>query len=58
VEQPQASDAKLKLFGLTTAARPHLNTTEFQELEELMAEYADIFVRDSKDYGRTKCTTT
>jgi hypothetical protein len=52
VEQPQASDIKPKLLGVTTAARPHLNTTEFQELEELVAEYADIFARNSEDYGR------
>jgi hypothetical protein len=42
---------------VTTAAKPHLNTTEFQELDELVAEYADIFARDSEDYGRTKCFT-
>jgi hypothetical protein len=53
VEQSRASDTKPKLLGVTTAARPHLNTTEFQELQELVAEYPDIFARDSEDYRRT-----
>jgi hypothetical protein len=38
---------------VTTAAKSHLNTREFQELEELVAEYANIFARDNEDYGRT-----
>jgi hypothetical protein len=52
-EQPQAPDIKLKLMDVTTAAKPHLNTREFQEPEEFVAEYVDIFARDSEDYERT-----
>jgi hypothetical protein len=40
---------KDELVDVTTAAKPHLNTREFQELEELVAKYADIFARDSED---------
>jgi hypothetical protein len=31
----------------------HINNAEFQELQELVAEYTDIFARDNEDYGRT-----
>jgi hypothetical protein len=38
---------------VTEAERPHLKDGEFQELEELLAEYEDIFAVDSEDHGRT-----
>jgi hypothetical protein len=36
---------------VTEAARPYLSNGEFQELEELLAEYEDIFAVDSKYHG-------
>ncbi|XP_023708055.1 uncharacterized protein LOC111864779 [Cryptotermes secundus] len=53
VGQPPAPGLKLKLADVTTAAKPHLSTGEFQELEDLVSEFADIFARDKEDYGRT-----
>jgi hypothetical protein len=38
---------------VTEAVRPHLSNEEFQELEELLAEYEDIFAVASEDHGRT-----
>jgi hypothetical protein len=38
---------------VTEAARPHLSNGKFQELEELLAEYENIFAADSEDHGRT-----
>jgi hypothetical protein len=38
---------------VTEAARPHSSNEEFQELEELLAEYENIFAVDSEDHGRT-----
>jgi hypothetical protein len=38
---------------VTEEARPHLGGGEFQELEELLAKYEDIFAVDSEDHGRT-----
>jgi hypothetical protein len=35
------------------AARPHLSNGEFQELEELLADYNDIFAVASEDHGLT-----
>jgi hypothetical protein len=52
-EQPQARDASSKLQDVTEAVRPHLDDGEFRELEELVAEYEDIFAVDSQDHGRT-----
>jgi hypothetical protein len=52
-EQPQARDANSKLQDAIQAARPHLSDGEFQELEELLAEYEDIFAVDSEDHRRT-----
>jgi hypothetical protein len=48
-----APDLRPTLADVTTAAKPHLNTREFQELEELVAEYANNFAKDNEDYGRT-----
>ncbi|XP_023716570.1 uncharacterized protein LOC111869344 [Cryptotermes secundus] len=53
VGQPTAPGRKPKLADVTTATKPHLNAMEFQELEELVAEYADIFAQDNEDFGRT-----
>ncbi|XP_023702345.1 uncharacterized protein LOC111861746 [Cryptotermes secundus] len=53
VGQPPAPGLTPKLADVTTAAKPHLNTREFQELEDLVSEFADIFARDNEDYGRT-----
>jgi hypothetical protein len=52
VGQPQAQDQSSKLEDVITAARPHLTNGEFQELEELLTEYDDIFPGDNEDYGR------
>jgi hypothetical protein len=41
--QPQARDAISRLWDVTEAARPQLDDGEFRELEELIAEYEDIF---------------
>jgi hypothetical protein len=49
-EQPQVRDPSLKLQDVTEAARSHLRNGEFQELEELLAKYEDIFAVDNKDY--------
>jgi hypothetical protein len=38
---------------MTEAARPHISNGEFQEFEELLAEYEDIFAVDSRDHGRS-----
>jgi hypothetical protein len=50
VERPQALDSTPKLQDIIAAARPHLSNRKFQELEEPLAEYEDIFAVDSKDY--------
>jgi hypothetical protein len=36
------------------AARPTLSDAESRELEELLAEYGDIFVTKSDKYGQTE----
>jgi hypothetical protein len=38
---------------VTEVVRPHLSNREFQELEDLLAEYEDILPVDSKDHGQT-----
>jgi hypothetical protein len=53
LEQPQAQDPSSKLKDVIVAARPHVSNGEFQELEELLAKYEDIFAVDTGDYGRT-----
>jgi hypothetical protein len=53
VGQPPASGQKPKLVDVTTTSKPHLSTGEFQELEDLVSEFADIFARYNEDYGRT-----
>jgi hypothetical protein len=53
LEQPQDRDLTSKLQEVTEAAKPHLSNGEFQELEELLAEYKDFFAVDSEDHGRT-----
>ncbi|XP_023723638.1 uncharacterized protein LOC111873286 [Cryptotermes secundus] len=53
VGQHQAQDLSSKLEDVIIMARSHLTNEEFQELKELLAEYADIFAGDNKDYGRT-----
>ncbi|XP_023721756.1 uncharacterized protein LOC111872274, partial [Cryptotermes secundus] len=51
--QPPAPGLTPKVADVTTAAKPHLNTREFQELEDLVSEFADIFAQDNENYGRT-----
>jgi hypothetical protein len=53
LEQPQFRDLSSKLQNITEAARPHSSNGELQDLEELLAEYEDIFAVDSEDHGRT-----
>jgi predicted ArsR family transcriptional regulator len=53
VRQHQAQDLSSKLEDVITAAKPHLSNGEFQELNELLTEYEDIFATDDEDYGRT-----
>ncbi|XP_023718761.1 uncharacterized protein LOC111870591 [Cryptotermes secundus] len=53
VGRPPAPGLTPKLADVTTAAKPHLSPGEFQELEDLVSEYADIFAQDNEDYGRT-----
>jgi hypothetical protein len=53
LEQPQARDPSSKLQDIPDAARPPLSNGEFQDLEELLAVYEDIFAVGSEDYGRT-----
>jgi hypothetical protein len=48
VEQPIP-----KLQNVIAAAKPNLSDAESRELEELLADYGDIFVVNSDDYGRT-----
>jgi hypothetical protein len=50
IEQPHVQDTTPKLQDVITAARPNLNDTEPQELEELLTEYGDIFAMKSDDY--------
>jgi hypothetical protein len=35
---------------MTKAASPHLSNREFWELEELLAEYENIFAADSENH--------
>jgi HPt (histidine-containing phosphotransfer) domain-containing protein len=51
-ELPQAREACSKLQDVTEEARPHLRDGEFQELEELLAEYEELFAVNSEDQGR------
>ncbi|XP_023711548.1 uncharacterized protein LOC111866641 [Cryptotermes secundus] len=53
VGQPPAPSVTPKLADVITAAKPHLSPGEFQDLEDLVSEYADIFAQDNEDYGRT-----
>jgi hypothetical protein len=53
VGQHQAQDLSSKLEDVITAAKPHLTNGEFQELNELLTEYEDIFAGDDEGYGRT-----
>jgi hypothetical protein len=53
VGQHQAQDLCSKLEDVNAAAKPHLTNGEFQELNELLTEYEDIFARDDENYGRT-----
>jgi hypothetical protein len=53
LEQPQARHLSSKLQDITEAARPHLSNGELHDLEELLAEYKDIFAVYSEDYGQT-----
>jgi hypothetical protein len=38
---------------VTEAARPHLSNGEFQQLEELLTKYENIFAVDSEAHGWT-----
>jgi hypothetical protein len=51
--EPQARDLSSKLQDITEAAGPQLSNGEFQDLEEILTEYEDIFAVDSEDHGRT-----
>jgi hypothetical protein len=53
VGQHQDQGPSSKLEDVITAAKPHLTNGKFQELNELLAEYEDIFAGDDEDYGRT-----
>jgi hypothetical protein len=53
LEQPQTQDSSSKLQDVTETAVPHLSNREFQELEELLAKYKDIFAVDSEGHGQT-----
>jgi hypothetical protein len=53
MEPSKAQDTNSKLHGVMATARPNLNNREFQELEELLTKYKDIFAGDSEDYWRT-----
>jgi hypothetical protein len=53
VGQHQTQDLSSKLEDVITTAKPLLTNGEFQELNELLTEYEDIFARDDEDYGRT-----
>jgi hypothetical protein len=48
VEQSQSQDPSSKLQDVIAAVRPHLTNGEFQELEEIPAEYKDIISGDTK----------
>jgi hypothetical protein len=48
-EQPQIQDHTLKLQDMTVAARPTINDTKSQELEEFLIEYRDISVMNNDD---------
>lgn len=47
---------------MTEEAKSHLNNREFQESEELLAKYENIFAVDSEDHRQTNrvyhCTDT
>jgi hypothetical protein len=53
VGQRQTQEPSSKLKEVVTAAKPNLINGEFQELEELLTEFEDIFAGDDEDYGRT-----
>jgi hypothetical protein len=42
-----------QLHGAISDAKPNLNATETQALEGLIAEFRDVFVTNSDDFGRT-----
>jgi hypothetical protein len=39
---------------MSEGAKPHLSNGEFQDLEELLSQYEDIFAVNNEDHGRTK----
>jgi hypothetical protein len=53
VGQTQAQHPSSRLEDVIAAAKPHLTNEEFQELEELLTEYEDIFARNNEDYEKT-----
>jgi hypothetical protein len=53
LDHRQAPASSSKVQEVTEAARSNLSDGEFQELEDLIAEYEDIFATGSEDYGRT-----
>jgi hypothetical protein len=53
VEKSQVQDTTQKFQDMIEAARPNLSDAEFQELEQHLIQYRDIFVMKSGDYGRT-----
>jgi hypothetical protein len=52
LEQLLARHSSPKKKDVIAAARLHLSVGGIQNLEELLAEYEDIFAVDSEDYGR------
>lgn len=49
----QAQALRSTVQNTIQTARPSLSDTEFQEFENLVTEYKDIFAVDNEDYGRT-----
>jgi hypothetical protein len=53
LDHRQAPKSSSKVQEVIEAARSNLSDREFQELEDHMTEYEDIFATGSEDYGRT-----
>jgi hypothetical protein len=53
LDHRQAPESSSKVQEVIEAARSNLSGGEFQELEDLITEYEDIFASGSEDYGRT-----
>jgi hypothetical protein len=53
LDHRQAPDSSSKVQEVIEAARSNLSDGEFQELEDVITEYEDIFATGREDYGRT-----